>query len=97
MTAWLSGDPAWGLGGIHGWAMATAAVIAASCGLVGTLLVVRIDFKVPVEAEVAHHGDSEPWKGAQEFVEPLWRHGVGDLRSSARQRCWMKAALSHWR
>ena len=41
MTAWLSGDPAWGLGGIHCWAMATAAVIAASCGLVGTLLVVR--------------------------------------------------------
>ena len=26
---------------IHGWAMATAAVVAATCGLVGTLLVVR--------------------------------------------------------
>ena len=37
----LVGDLAFGLGGIHAWAMATAAVIAASCALVGTLLVVR--------------------------------------------------------
>ena len=28
-------------GGMHGWALATAAVVSASCGLVGTLLVVR--------------------------------------------------------
>lgn len=41
MTEWLPGDSAWALGGMHSWAMATAAVIAASCGLVGTLLVVR--------------------------------------------------------
>jgi manganese/zinc/iron transport system permease protein len=40
-SATLVGDPVFGLGGIHAWAMATAAVIAASCGLVGTLLVVR--------------------------------------------------------
>ena len=41
MTSWLPDDPTWAPGGIHLWAMATAAVIAASCGLVGTLLVVR--------------------------------------------------------
>ncbi|MFM7206522.1 MAG: metal ABC transporter permease [Planctomycetaceae bacterium] len=34
-------DPLSSLLGIHGWAMATAAVVAAACGLVGTLLVVR--------------------------------------------------------
>ena len=37
----LLADVAPGIGGIHAWALATAAVIAASCGLVGTLLVVR--------------------------------------------------------
>ncbi|MCE9630321.1 MAG: metal ABC transporter permease [Planctomycetia bacterium] len=35
-ATFFGGDPA-----IHGWAMATAAVVAASCALVGTLLVVR--------------------------------------------------------
>ena len=29
------------IGGMHGWAIATAAVVAAGCALVGTLLVVR--------------------------------------------------------
>ena len=33
---WLGPNP-----GIHGWAMATAAVVSASCALVGSLLVVR--------------------------------------------------------
>jgi manganese/zinc/iron transport system permease protein len=31
----------WELGGMHAWAIATAAVVAAGCALVGTLLVVR--------------------------------------------------------
>lgn len=36
------GEASWsGTLPIHGWAMATAAVVAATCGLVGTLLVVR--------------------------------------------------------
>ncbi len=35
-ATFFGGDPA-----IHGWAMATAAIVAASCALVGTLLVVR--------------------------------------------------------
>ncbi|MFM7245066.1 MAG: metal ABC transporter permease [Planctomycetaceae bacterium] len=35
-------DPSWSATlSIHGWAMATAAVVAATCALVGTLLVVR--------------------------------------------------------
>ncbi len=39
VLAETASDP--GFSAIHAWAMATAAVIAASCGLVGTLLVVR--------------------------------------------------------
>lgn len=34
-------DISWSAWGMHGWAMATAAVVSAPCALVGTLLVVR--------------------------------------------------------